>query len=111
MSKKTIWTIRHRPFVMGGRVDSAVSTEVKIIEEKQIGKGFYGFSFKTPKGTLKIAESITGAIVGDSFEEVISDIKNAPLKIIKQQIEDVKRELKKGCQRLSNQDFFKLYTY
>lgn len=112
MEKRFIWTMGHFPFQMGGYVDRPMSTEIEIIEERRIGKGFKAFSFKTPKGTLKIAESITGALVGDSFEAVISDVKGTTKKIIEQQIVDAKNILhERGKHQQSPEEFFKHYKY
>ena len=73
--KRTIWTMGYFPFTMGGRVNAPMLTEVDVIEEKSVGKGIKAFSWKTPKGSIRISESETGAIVGDSFEDVKNDIK------------------------------------
>lgn len=97
---------------MGGSVERPIVTEVEIIEEKNIGKGLKGFSFKTPKGSLKICESITGAIVGDTFAEVKKDIKAASIITIRKQIEDAKETLKSGSrQNMTNERFFTFYKY
>lgn len=110
--KRQIWTMKYSPFIMGGSANHPIITEVGYIEEKKIGKGMKAFSFKTPKGTLKIAESITGAIVGDSFKEVIADVKSASKKVLMEQIEDGKKLLSSGCSRhYSNDEFFQVYKY
>lgn len=77
MGKRTIWTMIHSAFQMGGVSYHPIKTEVEIIEEKTIGKGVKAFSFKTPRGTIRIAESLTGAIVSNSFEDARKDVKSA----------------------------------
>jgi hypothetical protein len=111
MKKRIIWTWAYFPFQMGGQVTRPMLTEVEAIEEKSIGKGYKGFSFKTPKG-IKIAESITGAIVGDSFEQVRKDIAEGDDGVIKKQISEAKKELEKGNgKRLSKAEFFRTYKF
>ena len=107
-NKRKIWTMGYFPFTMGGSVNRPMITEVEIIEEKPIGKGFKAFSFKTPKGTTIIAESITGAIVGQSFKEVKKDVAEATKKVMNEQIEEGKEKLKYGT-HMSNDEFFSLY--
>lgn len=99
------------PFIMGGSVHQPIITEIDPIEEKKIGKGFSAFSFKTPKGTIKIAESITGAIVGDSFKEVIADVKAATKKVMMEQIKEAKKTLAGSCKHFTNEKFFQMYKY
>lgn len=110
MGKRKIWTMGYFPMTMGGSVHQPIVTEIEPIEEKKIGKGLKAFSFKTPKGNLRIAESITGAIVGDSFKEVIADVKVASKKVMMEQIENGKKMLSSGSvKHYSNQKFFQLY--
>jgi len=100
------------PFTMGGNVNQPIVTEIEYIEEKKIGKGLKAFSFKTPKGNLKIAESITGAIVGDSFKEVIADVKSATKKMMIGQIEEGKKMFSSGSVKNYSKDkFFEIYKY
>lgn len=100
------------PMIMGGNVNQPMITEIKPIEEKSIGKGFKAFSFKTPNGSLRIAESITGAIVGNSFEKVIEDVKQTTKKIMMEQINEGKKLLGSGSTKhYSEEEFFKLYKY
>ena len=111
MSKiRTIWTHCYQPFMMGGNVNSPIATKIGYIEEKAVGKGFYAFSFLTAKGEIRIAESITGAIVGNSFDEVRKDIKESKKKVMLQQIEEAK-EHSKNVMHLSKEAFFERYRY
>ncbi len=112
MKKRQIWTMGYFPFVMGGNVHQPIVTEIGYIEEKNIGKGLRAFSFQTPKGTIRIAESITGAIVGDSFEAVKADVKEASKKVMMEQINEGKAMLESGSvKRYSNKKFFEIYKY
>lgn len=112
MKKRQIWTMGYFPLTIGGNVNQPIITEIGYIEEKNIGKGLRAFSFKTTKGNLKIAESITGAIVGDSFKEVIADVKSATKKMMMNQIEEGKKMLESGSvKHYSPEEFFKIYKY
>ncbi len=110
MKKRQIWTMGYFPFTMGGNVHQPIVTEIGYIEEKNIGKGFKAFSFKTPKGNFRIAESTTGAIVGKSFDEVKADVKSASKKVMTKQIEEGK-EMIKGVKPCSRKKFFEMYRY
>lgn len=46
------------PFTIGGNVHTPMITEIDAIEERELSKGIKAFSFKTPKGTIRIAESL-----------------------------------------------------
>jgi predicted transcriptional regulator len=110
--KRTIWTIGYFPFTIGGRVNAPMTTEIDMIEEKEVGYGVKAFSWKTPKGSIRISESETGAIVGDSFEDVINDIKETTKSIMQKQINDAKELLHSGCSKhMTNEKFFQLYNY
>jgi hypothetical protein len=108
--KQVVWTHAYQPFAMGGDVHQPIKTEVDAIEVKSIGKGFHGVSFKTPKGTIRIAEKVSGAIVGDTFEEVRKDIAEGDVKIMKKQVHEG-LEMRNKARMLSNQEFFELYRY
>lgn len=110
MKTRTIWTMLYNPFVMGGDVNTPIATEIGYQEEKDIGKGLKAFSFYTPKGVLRIAESATGAIVGDSFESVKADIKSSSIRIIRKQIKLAKVQAS-NAHKLSKEEFFKLYKH
>lgn len=112
MKKRTIWTMVHNAFSMGGISMEPIKTEVTIIEEKTIGKGYNAFSFETPKGTVRIAESTTGAVISSSFKEAMKDVESASSKVINKQLEEAKMFLQsKDCKSVSNKEFFKKYNY
>lgn len=112
MKKRQIWTMGYFPFTVGGNVHQPMVTEIEPIEEKTIGKGLKAFSFKTPKGTIRIAESITGAIVGNSFKEVKADVKESSKKFMMEQINEGKEMLKSGSvKHYSAEEFFNIYKF
>ena len=100
------------PFAFGGNVHAPMITEIDVIEERELSKGINAFSFKTPKGNIRIAESLTGAIVGDSFEDVSEDIRTGDDDIIIKQLLDAAKVLKGGNSKwMKNEEFFKMYKY
>lgn len=101
----------HFPFTMGGNVWQPIFTDVKVIEEQNCGKGFTFFSFKTPRGTIKVCESTTGAILGDSFSEMRSSIKEATKKRLTKQIEEGRKQMLTDRHDLNNEEFFKMYKF
>jgi len=110
--KMTIWTMGYFPFTMGGRVNAPMTTEIDMIEEKEVGYGVKAFSWKTPKGSIRISESETGAIIGDSFEDVMNDIKETTPQMVAKQMNDAKGLLHSGCAKeMTNEKFFQLYNY
>lgn len=111
MKNKQIWTMAYFPMTMGGSVWRPMVTKIEPIEERSIGKGMKAFSFKTPNGTLRIAENVTGAIVGDSFEEVTKDVREASKDALSKQIKDANELLSKSCTHVDTDEFFKKYNY
>jgi len=107
--KKKVWTYRNSPFIMGGNVHSIISTDVEVESEKKV-RGVKIFSFKTLKGNIRVAESTTGAIVGDDLIEVGFDIVRSDLKTIKLQLEEANKDLLRlENNHLSYVEFFKIY--
>ena len=94
--KKKVWITNYRPFIMGGDVNAPIMCEVEILGEYDLGKDYIGWLFATPSGKTFVAESITGAIVGNTLEDVRKDIEEADLKIMEKQIEDAKVMLEKA---------------
>lgn len=107
--KLRVWTHAYRPFIMGGNTNRPVATCVEVIEEKQTGK-ITLFSFKTPKGAIRVAEKLTGAIVGDSIESVEKDLLNSDPKLIEDQLQQAKL-YSEQAETLDSEAFFSLYRF
>jgi hypothetical protein len=71
-----------------------MACEVEAPEKVKLGKGYSGYLIIAPNGETFVAESITGAFVGPTVEEVINDIKVAERKVMKKQIEMAKEQVK-----------------
>lgn len=111
--KRTIWTVakKYSFMTMGGDLSAtyAILTEVEPIEVRKV-KGIDFFLFKTPKGNHRLAESISGGIIAENFEDMLSAIKGCPKSFLIEQIE-LGKSLLTEPKMLSNEDFFKLYKY
>lgn len=108
---KKIWTLNYRPFVMGGSVNYPISTDVEPIETREI-KGIEFFTFKTPVGTIRLAEGITGAIVAADFDDLLISIETETKETLLHQVNDAKvRYRPEESNHLSNKEFFTHYRY
>ncbi len=107
---RTVWTMGYFPFQMGGNVHRPMSTEVKASELHDTPKGIKLFTFLTPKGTLRVCEAETGAIVGNSLGEVMNDIATAKKSVMKAQVREAKLALR-NVKVMTPDEFFKLYDY
>ena len=104
-----IWTNTYRPFVMGGSVNEGIYTIVPIIEKRTIND-FDFFSFQTSKGSIRVAESQTGGIIADSFEELIKNIEGCSKEVLQAQIDKAKSLITDMTEK-TNEEFFSLYKY
>jgi hypothetical protein len=107
--KRIVWTMNYRPFIMGGNVHSPITTEIDLIEEREI-KGIPFFTWKTPKGSVKLSEGITGAIVADGFDGLLGAISGCSKQFLKDQLQEGIAMFEHPI-ALSNDEFFKAYTY
>lgn len=105
---KKIWTHAYRPMKIGD-VRQPISTEIEPIEERMVKK-IPLFSFTTSKGGLRIAEGVTGGIVGDDFYNVELSLNTADPAEVKQQLKDAEKWAKQA-ELLSNEEFFSIYKY
>ena len=73
-----IWTWGTFPFVMGGPVRQAVKTDVESTSgPHDLGHGYEGYVITTPAGNTRVAEATTGALVGDTLDDVRRDVADA----------------------------------
>ena len=108
---KKVWTKNYRPFVMGGSVNYPISTFVQPIEVRKI-KGIEFFTFKTPSGAMKLAEGVTGGIIAEDFEDLLTAIEGCDKSFLKGQIDDAIRDFKPHeSQQMTNDEFYSHYTY
>lgn len=86
---RTIFTLGYRPWIMGGSVNYYLAAKVRVTGPHKLGKGFYGYLATGPNGKTKVADATSGAIIGDTLEEVRNDVATAPsIKGMKEQIKE-----------------------
>lgn len=69
-----VWTLGYFPMTMGGRVWRPMRAKIPVTGPHDLGKGFEGYLCLGPGGATEVAESTSGAIVGDTLEAVRADI-------------------------------------
>lgn len=102
-----IWTEAYRPLIMGGDVNAPISTEVEVGEPIDVGSGIRVYLIVAPNGNEYVAESVTGAFVGISIEEVERHIAEGDPEVMWKQIEDAKERVKKATP-LDNATFWSM---
>lgn len=109
---KKAWTYFYNAFVMGGDTTSPTGFlfDETIKEKIDLGQGYYGYKLTSQKGTDIIVESESGAIVGNSVDEVAADICGAVLagqeNVMKQQVAEA---MKANIHVISEEKFWATY--
>lgn len=94
--KLLVWTEAYSPFIMGGDVNAPIATEIEVVDPILLDHGIVVYLVTSPKGEVFVAESTTGAFVGDSLDKVRQDVANADPKVMSQQLERARERLKKA---------------
>lgn len=102
-----IWTIESRTPELGG--DRPISTTIPVLDRRRI-RGIEFFAIATPRGKLRICESITGGIIADTWITLRGAIEDVPKEKLLEQINNAKPVADKA-EELTNEDFFKVYKY
>jgi hypothetical protein len=92
---------------MGGDVRRPISCDVPVSGPFDLGKGYQGYLGVAPNGRTFVVESETGAIVGNTLENVIDDISQGDPDVMRRQIEKA-RETVKRAQEMSQDDFWRM---
>jgi len=100
------WTMVYNAFTMGGSVWRPSGFEFKEGDAVHLGKGFYGYVLESPNGKTIVVEKQSGAIVGNSLEEVVSDIAEAEFETMQKQVEHA---CSKNINLVSEEKFWLLY--
>ena len=79
---------------MGGAVNYVLACDVKCTGPHNLGKGYAGYLATSPNGKTFVAESLTGAIVGETLENVRADIAAAKPSVMRKQVLDAAKEAK-----------------
>ena len=113
--KAMIWGIRYTPFVMGGRVNQEVKSEIECKALVELGQGYKGYVFQSKDGKWRVAESTSGALVGSgkTFDEAISmvveDVRTGDPKIMKRQVDSAVEQSKKISQIIPEEEFLGMW--
>lgn len=90
-----IWTYFYNAFTMGGSCNVPTGFETILDNEVELGNGFLGYEVLTPKGNKIIVEKESGAIVGNSLEQVKKDITTSKIDVMNKQV-------KQACEESEN---------
>jgi hypothetical protein len=89
--KLTVFTKAYQPFVMGGKTNYHIGTELEVGDPVSLGDNIQGHLVTSPDGKTFVAEASTGAFVGTDLETVKKDLAAADPEIVKQQLADAKQ--------------------
>lgn len=103
-----VWTAAYRPFMIGGDVRTPIATVLEVGEPVDIGKGMTAYVIVSPSGQTFIAESTTGAFVGNSLEAVRRDVIFAPPAVMREQLERAAIEANRATLH-SVDDFWRMF--
>jgi len=109
-----VYTVMTTPFALGGKT-CLIKTDIQEYERTDIGKGYFGIVFKNPntKG-WHLALECCGALIGSDkskanlIRKIKEDINTGDDKLMKQQIEMAKRDIK-GALLFSNEEWFRKF--
>jgi len=90
--KLRIYTAAYRPFVMGGKVNYHIATEVSVTDAVDLGKGAVVRLALAPDGQIHVVEAETGAIIGQDLTEVERDVAEADAADITAQLVQARRD-------------------
>ncbi len=100
-----IWTEAQSPFIFGGDVAAPVGANVEVGDAVGIGAWFLAYEIVSPvDGSMHIAESRTGALIGTSIEEVRADVAAGDIEFMREQVSLAEQRKKKV--RLVESDVF-----
>ncbi len=110
MTKTTrhIWTRGYFPFTMGGSVWRPMTAECEVTGPHDLGKGFEGYLAFGPDGMTKVAEAESGAIVGDTLDQVRADIAATDdVVLMQRQVEAARKEIGFGGVNVTAEEFWR----
>lgn len=98
-----IWKRKYNPFLMGGKINENIKTEVDDYEVIDLGKGFKGIYIEG----IGVFELESGGLVGDTIQQVRNDIFNCnDILLMKEQIDKAKLE-RDNAIIVTTEEFFK----
>ena len=103
-----IWTWGRFPFIMGGPVRQAVKTNVEPTSgPHDLGQGYEGYLITTPTGNTRVAEATTGALVGNTLDDVRRDVANANPETMRDQVNAAAKHAR-SARTLTAAEFWRL---
>jgi len=93
-----IWTEAYQPFIIGGDCNTPIICDIPVAGPFDLGSGYQGYLAVSPSGKTFVAESITGAIVGPTIDEVRKDIEEADKTVMEEQIAFAKKRVSKAVE-------------
>lgn len=106
------WTYFYNAFTMGGKLNVPTGFEFDETHYQlhDLGEGYFGYELTAPSGKTIVVENTSGAIVGNSIEEVQADIVGAVLagqqNMMKNQVMNAARE---HVRIISKEEFWAKY--
>jgi hypothetical protein len=85
-----VWTLGYQPFRLGGSLWNPMTTILEADGPHDLGKDHYGYVVTAPTGETKIAEASTGAIVGDTLDQVRADLAEADPEVVSRQMQNAR---------------------
>lgn len=108
--KLRVWTRGYRPFILGGNVHAPLATDLEVHKAFKIGRGLSAYVVINPvSGQTHVAESTTGAFVGDTIAAVRKDMEDADPKVVKEQMKWAAKKAKKA-RVVSTEEFWRHLT-
>ncbi len=104
------WTMGYFPLTMGGPVRRPIIADIKVDGPIPLGQGLFGYLAKSPKGKTVVIESLTGAVVGDSYFKVVEDVRTASLDVIADQLTEAVQRVK-TAEEVSDAKFWQMIDF
>lgn len=96
-----IWKRTYNPFLMGGKINKNIKTEVDDYEVIDLGKGFKGIYIER-SGVFELE---SGGLVGDTIQQVRNDISDCnDVMLMRNQIDKTKLE-RENAIIVTNEEF------
>lgn len=108
-----VWTKAYRPFILGGRCNGEIATKIEDGQytgpyESNHGIKLYIVPNPLNPSKTHIVEGECGAFVGTDINEVLNDINSADVDVMKQQIEQGKKQ-RDRADHITNEKFWSLF--
>lgn len=114
MAKKSvqidIYTRSYRPWIMGGKVDGHIKTKAIVVSSRNVETSELSVDLcevKSPAGNSFIAEKVSGAIVGSSWDMVEDALRTSDVEVVKGQLTQAVKDCEEA-EPLESNEFWSL---